>query len=151
MEMREAVERYCALVENADPEHGDDFIGEIKVSLAELLAAAPRIEVPADVDPDFDNDLPPEDENEIARKLAPLIGERDFYLKIFEPFDDSEPVGMMLTEDLASVWSDLRPGLDLLGGPHEADALFDWSWGYRGHWGKHAVSALYVLVHSSYF
>ena len=152
VEMREAVQHYCDLIENATPGRGGEFIDEVKVALAELLAAAPRTEPSGDPDPGFEHELAPQAESEMMRRLAAVIGERDFYRMVYEPFEDSgEPVGGMLSEDLASVWRDLRPGLDLLGGPHEADALFDWWFGYRAHWGRHAVAALFALVHSSYF
>ena len=152
MEMREAVERYCDLVEHATPETADEFIDQIRVALAELLAAAPGLGMRQyDVDPDFGNAMPIEAESEMSAKLGPVIGERNFYLMVFEPFHDKRLVGALLTEDLASVWRDLKPGLDLIGGPHEDDALFDWWDGYRGPWGPHAASALYVLVMSAYF
>jgi Domain of unknown function (DUF5063) len=151
--MREAVERYCTLVERATPETAADFIDEVRVALAELLAAAPRIDWrKLDVDRDFDHGLPPHAEGEMIAKLAAVIGERDFYLMVFEPFaEGDEVVGRLLSEDLGSVWSDLKPGLDLIGGAHEDDALFDWCDGYRMHWGRHAVAALYALVMSAYF
>ena len=97
-------------------------------------------------------------------RLRPVIGPNDFYLQVYEPLTglrrrgllrrwsaDHAVVGGMLTEDLASVWADLRPGLALFGGVNEDDALFDWHVGYESHWGLHAVSALYVFTHSLYF
>lgn len=50
-----------------------------------------------------------------------------------------------LHDDLADVWRDLRPSLDLFEAGHHEAAAWHWAFTFRYHWGEHAVEAIRVL------
>ena len=50
-----------------------------------------------------------------------------------------------LLDDLADIWRDLKPALELFDAGHRKDAAWNWRFRFEAHWGRHATSALYAL------
>ena len=60
---------------------------------------------------------------------------------------------MMLWDDLADIYRDLQDGLSLwrTGTPDsQAEAAWQWRWGYEYHWGEHLFRAM-LTVHEIYY
>ena len=111
MEMREAAEQYCVLVEQAESFERERFAALLAESLAALLWAASRIS------PTFTdmNDLPrlsDEQWRERCRAVHGVLGDWHLYATTVEPLgEEAMQVGMVpLSDDLADIWRDLKPG-----------------------------------------
>jgi hypothetical protein len=80
----------------------------------------------------------------VGRKLA-----RDYYWEIFEPLEEQkpEPVAGSLSDDLADIWRDLKPGLRECNGTVVAiqDIVWQWRFSFETHWGHHAAGAIAAL------
>lgn len=92
--------------------------------------------------------------NQIANKL----GRHERYSLVFDPVDlaNREVIDGSLADDLAGIYMELKDGLDLY--RRDVDeavrqAIWDWGFGRKIHWGRHAVhamSTIYSLVHQHY-
>ena len=146
-EFRSAAEPYCEVVEAAAA-GDDDVYGTILQRLASLYAAAVRL---PRVGPETEDDLPDrpttEDEAALIGRLSALFEPRDFYWSV-EP-DEARPkknvLGGTVSEDLASVCRDVKQGLLAWDASPKDDVIWEWSFGFDHHWGRHAVDALAVL------
>jgi hypothetical protein len=151
-DFRRAAQSYCALVEEAD--RPDAVTYELILErLSDLYAAALRL---PRVEPETEHDPPdrPTDEDEAAliRLLSPLFEPRDVYWLV-EPHEptlekklEKNLLAGSLSEDLASVWRDVKRGL--LAVDEDApvdDVVFDWWFAFDSHWGRHAVDAMAAL------
>lgn len=58
---------------------------------------------------------------------------------------EGEPLVGDLHDDLADVWRDLRPSLDLFDAGARDAAAWHWRFDFTSHWGEHAVEAIRVL------
>ena len=148
MEMRDEVERYCALIETAGQWDRMTFTWALAESLAGLTAAASRL-APVSA-PGAELPGPPADEEWLERYTAvrDALGEWADYWTTPGPFGEEADTAVLLplADDLADIWRDLKPGLLGLaaGAPLDA-ALWDWRLGFFTHWGVHATEALRVL------
>ena len=72
----------------------------------------------------------------------------NFYRVVFDPHDfeaTDEPVMGLLSDDLSDIYRDLIEGLSNYENGHLEEACFDWSFGYRSHWARHAVNAIAAI------
>jgi hypothetical protein len=69
------------------------------------------------------------------------------YWEIFNPITDSpeEPVAGSLVDDLSDIYRDVARGLVLFESGERAEALWQWGFNFRTHWGEHATGALRAL------
>jgi len=84
--------------------------------------------------------------------LKRKLGSFDEYTFVYDPVDrdDREAIPGSLVDDLQSVYWDLKDALDLYNTGDELgirEAIWDWSFGRKHHWGCHAIRAMPV-VHS---
>jgi hypothetical protein len=82
--------------------------------------------------------------------LGALLGERDYYREIFDPYEPmtEAEVTASLADDLADIHRDLRAGLRKWERGESGEALWEWRFHFENHWGQHltgALRALYVL------
>ena len=70
-----------------------------------------------------------------------------YYGEIFDPtvIPPEEPVVGDVADDIADIYRDVITGLRLFDASLVDDALWEWGFGFRTHWGKHASSAIRVL------
>jgi len=95
---------------------------------------------------------------DMRNRITAKLGELDRYSVVFDAIgsDDREVVGGSLAEDLSSVFADLLQPLKLFqqgDEPAIKQAIWDWGFGRKIHWGRHAVhamNAVYSLVHQHY-
>jgi hypothetical protein len=69
------------------------------------------------------------------------------YARIFEPFTlpPEEPVVGSIADDIADIYSDIVSGLIEHEAGRTAQAVWEWSFQLRSHWGRHATDAMYAL------
>ena len=75
------------------------------------------------------------------------LGEKDspYYWMVSDPNVLEEPVCGSLVDDLADIASDLQRGIEEYDRGKVGNAAFEWSFGFRHHWGDHAVDAIRYL------
>lgn len=69
------------------------------------------------------------------------------YWEVFDPYEESAPVGGSLSDDLLDVHGDVQRGLALWDreGASRIAAIWEWRFHFDTHWGEHAVDALRAL------
>ena len=82
---------------------------------------------------------------QVGQRLA-----RDLYWVVFEPLEKEkpDPVVGSLSDDLADIWRDLKPGLaeiDSCKATSISDAVWQWRFSFESHWGHHAAEAIAAL------
>ncbi len=88
----------------------------------------------------------------IRRSIILSLGGELRYQKVFDPFQDQEPVTTTVSDDLEDIYCDVKEGLLAMGGSGRVSAstVWEWKFGLESHWGRHAVSVINAL-HSRYF
>ena len=123
------------------------WLGRVEVAIAELYEAALRLP-PTEPSEDDAPDMPLEDRSRLmAEAIERIGGDSIFYSFVFHPLEPTEdPVGGTLADDLASIYEDLYPGVELFGagGSHQ-DVIWTWRFNFQVHWGRHALGALQAL------
>lgn len=97
--------------------------------------------------------LPPGTDGEglkmLRSRVNQLFAQYSVYWIVFDPYDEEgpTPVAGDLVDDLVSIYEDLRAGLDAYarGGDHAREAVWDWDFGFKTHWGNHLTGALRAL------
>lgn len=71
----------------------------------------------------------------------------DFYHEVFDPlpFPPEDPVVGSLSDDLADIYRDVVTGLRAYEAGRRAQAVWEWGFNLRAHWGEHATSAIRAL------
>jgi Domain of unknown function (DUF5063) len=79
--------------------------------------------------------------------LGALIGERNRYREVFDPYEPVTEVEITgsLADDLADIHRDLRGGLRKWMRGESGEALWEWRFLFEEHWGDHVTSALRAL------
>ena len=69
------------------------------------------------------------------------------YGEVYDPLlmPPEEPVVGDVADDIADIYRDVATGLRLFDAGDEAEALWEWGFLFRIHWGEHASSAIRVL------
>ena len=99
---------------------------------------APRDEYQPDVGPDADLD-------DLRLRLADLLGNVDTMSYVFDPYQP-EVVESQLSDDLASVASDLDTGMRHYRAGDVEEALWWWQFSYVSNWGALAGAAMKALL-----
>jgi hypothetical protein len=121
---------------------------------AALALPSPNVLFDADdsADPDPSSDSPDPDHAESPeaqqglKPLLDLLGQRDVYREVFDPYDpDAAEVMGSLADDLLSIHQELRSGLLKWNRGDAGKALWEWRFSFEIHWAEHATSALRTL------
>jgi hypothetical protein len=142
---RELAASYCALVEGIEALERDKIHRRLAVLLPSLMSAAALL---PDLDPTSGADAPEISHEVWFERFAAIggkLGGDGGYWTTMHVHGSSEPkvINLALADDLADIWRDLRGGLDLLASGGEiADAVWEWRFGFKAHWGTHAAEAL---------
>jgi hypothetical protein len=116
-------------------------ISEIALAGARLGAQrdfAPREEYQPDVGPDADLDG-------LRMRLAELLGNVDTMSYVFDPYQP-EVVESQLSDDLASIASDLELGMRHYRAGDVEEALWWWQFSYVSSWGSLAGASMKALL-----
>ena len=155
-QFKEAAEKFCTLLETV-PDDADAWVEKIVAALAHLYAYGhdlPDLELPDDA-PDVPDsfDVSDKEWKEVETLVSKVLGEQVGYWSYFDPSEPpdtaDEPVFGILSDDLADIYRDVKPGLRAWATVDDIylpSIIFDWKFPLFGsHWGVHAVSALRAL------
>ena len=113
--------------------------------LARLHAAALAL---PEAEPESDDGMPPLPEPAASRAKANLSVFNGFYYREYfnpDPRLSDESCTGDVGDDLADVYRDVRGGLLFYERGQLVEALWHWSFLHQGHWGRHAVGAMFAL------
>ena len=71
----------------------------------------------------------------------------DYYGEVFDPLPvpPEQPVVASLADDIADIYRDVVSGLQEHQAGRRAQAVWEWGFGFRHHWGEHATGAIRAL------
>jgi len=148
---RQCATNYCHLVgtqlQGQSLPQGD-FLAQVRVSLANLYAAALCL---PDVEPTTEAVIPGLPHviwQEMYEGLQAILP-RDAFWEVFDPCQDDqpEPIIHSLSDALADTYCDLRSGFNALDdGMDPADVIWEWRFSFTSHWGHHVLDALRALA-----
>lgn len=148
-EFTEQALSYCALIEDNGTPNTWMFAQECLSQMLRLYLLALKLPEVVPEREELLESVEHDSWNKVRENVARRLS-RDFYWAVFEPMELEQPeaVGGSLTDDLADVWRDLKPGLALLYGGDTrlvSEAVWQWRFSFETHWGQHAVSAIAAL------
>lgn len=133
---------FCRWCEEERVERADVYVASWLARLYGLGVVLPAVESDnADGLPD----LPPDVLMRVQSNLAAFNGRH--YREVFDPTPelDDQPVIGDIGDDLLDIYKDVRRGLTLFDNGDVAEALWQWSFLHRVHWGRHCAGALLAL------
>jgi hypothetical protein len=146
---RRVAHEFRESVRFAPPRDRDVLARELVRTLTAVYTAA--LALP---DPDYNS---PEVEQPAVRRsvvlseIAEVLGGDDVFREVWHPFERDTPIEVSISQQLAEIYYDLDEAEDILA-EHGASpgALYEVSWAFQNHWGKHAVDVLRALHHLAY-
>lgn len=126
------------------------FISENEIteaSVAPLTELLMRLYVSASNQPDAQPETIDRLATGDAERPAVRIGDQipRIYWEVFDPLEKDEPVCGDLADDLSDIAADLAIGIEEYEAGRIGNAIHEWKFGLRNHWGSHVVDALRVL------
>ena len=118
------------------------------LEISQVLLAGARLGAQQDFTPisEYQPDVGPEADIDALRlRLADMLGNVDTYSFVFDPYVP-EVVESQLSDDLASIATDLENGLRHYRVGDLAEALWWWQFSYVSSWGNLAGAALNALL-----
>jgi len=118
------------------------------LEISQVLLAGARLGAQQDFPPisEYQPDVGPEaDIDDLRLRLADMLGNVDTYSFVFDPYVP-EVVESQLSDDLASIATDLENGLRHYRVGDLAEALWWWQFSYVSNWGNLAGAALNALL-----
>ncbi|MEC9053253.1 MAG: DUF5063 domain-containing protein [Actinomycetota bacterium] len=118
------------------------------LEISQVLLAGARLGAQRDFTPreEYQPDVGPEpDLDEMRMRLAGMLDNVDTYSFVFDPYVP-EVVESQLSDDLASIATDLDTGLRHYRHGHVTEALWWWQFSYVSNWGNLAGAALNALL-----
>jgi hypothetical protein len=148
---------FCSVIENTASEPAGDRLNSLHVLLPRIYAAALELEATSvlfDDDDSVNEEAPSTDSSRgespmpaALDDLADYLGARRYYREIFDPYSEpseAEVVGDLI-DDFGDIYRELSGGLSEWQAGTRGEALWEWRFGFEGHWGEHATSALRAL------
>ena len=123
-------------------------ISLLLLEISQVLLAGARLGAQRDFTPreQFQPDIGPEaDVDGLRLKYADLLANVDTYSFVFDPYDP-EVVESQLSDDLASIATDLENGLRHYRQGDVEEALWWWQFSYVSSWGNLAGAVLNALL-----
>lgn len=117
------------------------------LEVSQLLLAGARLGAQRDFEPatEYQPDVGPDpDLDEMRLLLAAKLGELDTYSHNFEPYDP-DTFTASLSDDLASIATDIANGLRHFRAGNVEEALWWWQYSYLASWGSLACGVLSAL------
>src|SRR6478752_9296152 len=134
-----------AIAREAD---GGRSISLLLLEISQVLLAGARLGAQQDFTPiaEYQPDVGPEaDLDEMRVALADMLGGVDTYAFVFDPYVP-DVVESQLSDDLASIATDLENGLRHYRLGNVSEALWWWQFSYVSSWGNLAGAALNALL-----
>ena len=140
----EIVRRYCAWADGSSVDINADM-QTAQILLAELHFAV--LDLPDD---EFEDDVELEDVTAeqwktVRERFANL--QEEGYWTVFDPTKDQEndTVFALLADDLADIYRDIKYGLLVFDAGHISEAIWEWKFNFKIHWGRHLLDAQKVV------
>jgi Domain of unknown function (DUF5063) len=134
------------IARGADP---GSTLSMLLLQVSQLALAGGRLGAITDVVPDqrFEPDAGPDaDVEELRERLAVLLEPVDDYVELIDPVDPARGAdSFLLSDDLASIASDLLHGLTHFRDGHTVEALWWWQFSYLSSWGATCGAVLRAL------
>ena len=111
-----------------------------------LYSAALELPIPfAMGTPDAVAEVDPPLEAQVTARVAGV--KPQVYWEVFDPLHDpaEEPVVGSIADDIGDIYRDVARGLVLFELGERAEALWEWGFNFRTHWGAHATGAMRAL------
>jgi hypothetical protein len=137
-----------AVREVAREGNGSRAVSLLLLEISQVLLAGARLGAQMDFQPrqEYQPDVGPEaDIDELRLRLAQMLDSVDTYSFVFDPYVP-EVVVSQLSDDLASIVTDLDNGLRHYKRGDIAEALWWWQFSYVNNWGNLAGAALNALL-----
>jgi hypothetical protein len=137
------------IARDADP---GAAISLLLLEVSQVILTGARLGAQEDFTPrqEYQPDLGPEpDFDDLRLRLADLLGGVDTYSFVFDPYAP-EIIDSQLSDDLATITTDLDNGLRHYREGNVVEALWWWQFSYVSSWGNlagAAVNALWSVVH----
>jgi Domain of unknown function (DUF5063) len=149
-EIADQIESFLvALREIARAENTGSTLSLLLLEVSQLALAGGRLGAISDVVPDgrFEPDAGPDpDVEELRERLAHLLSPVDDYVEIVDPMDPERGADQFLiSDDLASIASDLLHGLAHYRDGRTLEALWWWQFSYLSSWGATCGGTLRAL------
>jgi len=128
-------------------EEGGAAISLLLLEVSQLLLAGARLGAQADFEPtqEYQPDVGPDPDLDAMRlRLATLLDSVDTYTFNFDPYVP-EITTAQLSDDLASIATDLANGLRHFRAGDVSEALWWWQFSYVATWGSNASAVLRAL------
>lgn len=140
-------EVYCALMEElVELPRSNSTVRRIAAALASLYEAALSLpDVESQSSDLLEPVVRPERSAGLRESVVNLFGEHVGFNVVFDPYEDvghATPVVSDLTDDLVSIYEDVRKVLGRIQRGNDRDALWEARFDFERHWGHHLVSAL---------
>lgn len=144
----EIVRRYCVWAES--PSVIDNDLQIAQKILAELFLNV--LDLPDD---EFEDDVELED---VSKEQWDAVRKRfsnfpvNGYWSVFDPtkIEEDERVFEELSDDFADIYRDIKYGLLLFDGGHLSEAVWEWKFNFKVHWGRHLLNAQKVIYHLNF-
>jgi hypothetical protein len=124
-------------------------VSMLLLEVSQLLLAGGRLGAIADVIPEerFEEDPGPDpDLDDLRDQLAVLLDPCDVYREVFDPLAvPTEVETRRISDDIASIVTELAHGLTHFRAGRETEALWWWQFSYLSGWGPAASCALRAL------
>ena len=140
---------FCLLLEEREKKDGVRLLQEAFIILPQLCLGAmllPEIKRFSDYDVPI---LPYEKRKELFDSLQSKFKGSDVYRFVYDPFDaDDESITSSVSDDLADIYIDIKPGLnewDTVSSTDRLMIIWEWWFLFGAHWGHHANRVLPVL------
>ena len=128
-------------------QEGGRAISLLLLEVSQVLLAGARLGAQADFTPDqeYQPDVGPDPDLDLMReRLAGILGPVDVYAFNFDPYDPQLETSR-LSDDLASIATEVANGLRHYRAGNVAEALWWWQFSYVSSWGNSASAALRAL------
>jgi hypothetical protein len=144
--------KFCEFIDVCAGLDRQTLLREVSVQLARLCEVGARLPW---VNPATDSLASSSDSFSLHRQqfvsietmLREKLGKLNKYWEVFDPTQKEEPVSGSLSMDMTEIYFDLKEALQFPeSGVAKEDVYFDWRFGFRSHWSRHAVSALKVAL-----
>ena len=147
-EFASIVRRYCQWAESP----ARNTLEEMQTARS-LLAALHQVIFLPDLEAEEDvelEDIPSEQWHTVCKRFSNLPVNR--YWMVFDPLEAKadDTVYGTLFDDLSDIYRDIKYGLRLFEEGHVEQAVWDWRFNFKNHWGWHLLEAQKV-VHFWFF
>ncbi len=146
----ELASSYCTLIEQHGEYSTEEFIARAREILPLLYHHALRLPDIETTDGEFEGQIGHDEWVKMFANLQRKLENNDYYWKIYDPLqtDHDDPVAASLSDDLADIWRDLKPGISHWTNCSDTmrkHIVWDWRFSFHHHWSDHAVDALRAI------